>query len=110
MMTFKHVAVSLLALVMSTGVASADSADDFFYCGYFFYKINGNAGSVTLVGCKREYVSGSITIPSGATKKNRTYIVTGIGPSAISSCTGLTSVTIPNTVNSIGEYAFKNCI
>jgi len=34
--------------------------------------------------------------------------VTSIGSYAFQSCTGLTSVTIPNSVTSIGNYAF-NC-
>ena len=107
MMTFRHMAVSLLALVMSTVVASAYY--DFYYDN-FYYEYNGDTGnSVTLVDCKRGYVSGSITIPSSVTDYKKTYRVTRIGPAAISSCTGLTSVTIPNTVNSIDEYAFKNC-
>jgi hypothetical protein len=36
--------------------------------------------------------------------------VTIIGIDAFFCCSGLTSVTIPNSVTSIGEGAFKGCI
>ena len=35
--------------------------------------------------------------------------VTSIGDYAFRYCTGLTSITIPNSVTSIGDYAFRNC-
>ena len=35
--------------------------------------------------------------------------ITSIGKSAFSNCTGLTSITIPNSVTSIGKSAFSNC-
>ena len=35
--------------------------------------------------------------------------VTSIGEYAFSSCSGLTSITIPNSVKSIGNYAFSKC-
>jgi hypothetical protein len=36
--------------------------------------------------------------------------VTSLGIWSFSDCSGLTSVTIPNSVTSIGDYAFKDCI
>jgi len=35
--------------------------------------------------------------------------ITSIGDYAFQNCSGLTSVTIPNSVTSIGNYAFQNC-
>ena len=35
--------------------------------------------------------------------------VTSIGEGVFSGCTGLTSITIPNSVTSIGDYAFYGC-
>ena len=45
---------------------------------------------------------------SGLTSVTIPNSVTGIGSSAFSGCSGLISVTIPNTVTSIGSYAFNN--
>ena len=47
--------------------------------------------------------------PSGLTSVTIPNSVTSIGDSAFSGCTGLTSVTIPNSVTSIGSYAFSGC-
>ena len=54
--------------------------------------------------------SGNKEIPPTILWERETYIVTSIGNFAFSRCSGLTSVTIPNTVTSIGSSAFDGCI
>lgn len=52
------------------------------------------------------YVSGNLIIPATAKDGDMEYSVTSIGMFAFSECSGLTTVTIPESVTSIGDYAF----
>ena len=58
---------------------------------------------------KHSSYSGNIVIPSKVTYSGKTYTVKVIDFDAFCWCDGLTSVTIPNSVTSIGEGAFRNC-
>ena len=53
--------------------------------------------------------SGNIIIPEPVEHEGVTCDVTSIGERAFYKCSGLTSVTIPNSVTSIQGYAFSNC-
>ena len=46
----------------------------------------------------------SVNIPS----MTNGYLVTTIGNSAFGDCTSLTSITIPDSITTIGEEPFKN--
>ena len=77
------------------------------------YYILGDFAVVTHKGAyyysySNEY-SGSVTIPPSVTYSGRTYKVTKIGDRAFMGCSGLTSVTIPNTVTEIESGAFNGC-
>lgn len=59
------------------------------------------------------YVTGDLVIPSSVTFNGTSYIVTKLADvnylGTFENCSRLTSVTIPNNVTVIGDYAFRSC-
>lgn len=53
--------------------------------------------------------TGSITIPATASDGETAYTVTAIGYNAFYKCSGLTEITLPETIETIGEMAFIGC-
>ena len=53
--------------------------------------------------------SGSVIIPEAVSYNSEMYSVTSIGSSAFKNCSGLESITIPNSVTTISSSAFDNC-
>ena len=64
-------------------------------------------GGVEVTGGERK-PSGSLTIPSSVSYEGQVYFVISIGYSAFYECK-LITVTIPNSVTSIGDFAFYCC-
>ena len=52
---------------------------------------------------------GNVVFPSTVTYNGNTYTVIGIGSYAFSNCSGITSITIPNTITYINSGAFYYC-
>lgn len=105
----------LLTLLISIMSLSA-SAYHFMVDG-IAYDITSDSESVSVTyttsayptASKHSSYSGNIVIPSKVTYSGKTYTVKVIDFDAFCWCDGLTSVTIPNSVTSIGEGAFRNC-
>lgn len=78
--------------------------------GIYYYLNNiEKTAEVTYKEYGQSNYSGNVVIPETVTYNNQTYSVISIGYSAFYNCTGLTSITIPNTVTNIGSRAFWGC-
>ena len=80
---------------------------------YYIWTNNRTALSVSYCGSSpyssSNKYTGSVVIPASVTYNGSTYPVTSIGSYAFYGCSGLTSVTIPNSVTSICSSAFNGC-
>lgn len=75
-----------------------------------YYNVSQNEATVTYASEQGvASYSGNVVIPSSFTYGGTTYNVTGIGNNAFEACTDLTTITIPNSITWIGEYAFYGC-
>ena len=103
-----------IAIAIMLCVALPTFAHDFEVNGIYYNYLDETAKTVKVTYKGDSYYSysneytGAVSIPSSVTYNSTTYSVTSIGSSAFEGCTGLTSVTIPNSVISIASSAFDN--
>ena len=95
-------------LLLSVFFAVSSSAYDVEVDG-IYYNLNKTekTAEVTYKEKEKASYSGSIEIPSSIVIKEVEYKISSIGDKAFFDCSGLTSVTIPNSVTSIGDHAFN---
>ena len=95
-----------ILLTLSILISIVANAYD-FEVGGIYYNKDGKYAIVTSGDSK---YSGDVSIPSTVNYGGMEYSVTCINGGAFRECSGLTSVTIPNSVKSIDTWAFDYCI
>jgi len=96
-----HAILGLLLLAASAVVQAQSGSGDGFN-----YTINAsNANTITITG--QAGLSGVVIIPTNI--NNLLVTVIGNGANPVFDGPELTSITIPGSVTSIGQYAFYNC-
>ena len=104
---------SLLATLAMLLCAISASAHDFYMYGIYYNITDSEKLTVEVTyrgSSPTSSYSGDVVIPETVTYGSKTYSVTSIGDRAFYYyCTSLTSVTIPNSVTSIGNSAFYDC-
>jgi hypothetical protein len=96
--------IILLLLVLLSVSVSAET----FVSDGICYKIN-NGQTVSVIAKNDGKYAGDVSIPSTVSYNGTTYQIDAIERLAFDNCSGLTSITIPNSVASIGWHAFYNC-
>ncbi len=103
----------ILAILMVCLCASAMGQQVFFESNGIVYGVTSETEKTVEVEfygyLLNSAYSGAITIPQTVEYEGQTYTVTALGEEAFESCTGVTSLTLPATIRSIGAYCFYNC-
>ena len=99
--------LSALLMLLSQSISAHDFQVDGIY-----YNITSSIDltvSVTHQGTNYNSYSGDVFIPDNVSYSGKIYSVNSIGQSAFKECTGLTSITMPNSITNIGISAFQGC-
>ncbi len=107
-MTMKTFKTTLLTIVVLLCSISA-SAYDFEVDGICYTITSSEELTVEIAYKGPAGYSGNFIIPNSVKYDGFTYSVTSIGSTAFQGCSGLTNVTIGNSVISIRDYSFVGC-
>ena len=105
--------LSCTLMLLALMFPATATAHEFEVDGIFYNYIFDNEIEVTYQGTEYwnngDRYTGTVDIPSTVIYNGTTYTVSAIGDNAFYGCSGVTSVTIPNTIIYIGYYAFEGC-
>lgn len=106
--THKSGKLTIIAMKFVSGGESSKDEDD--SATYQIISTGNDTGKTPTVAITDDKeVGGAFAIPETVTYHNRIFTVTEIGESTFENNTYLTNVTIPSSITSIGDKAFKGC-
>ena len=94
----------LILMILMPMMASAQIIDG------IRYNLNNETKTAEVTTGLKKACTGNFVIPEKVIWNETEYTVTSIGYGAFSGCSELTSITIPNSVTSIGTRSFNYCI
>jgi hypothetical protein len=98
--TFFSFVLALLPIVSSADIVEF---------GGIWYTLNSETKNAAVIPNQSGTYSGAIEIEGKVIYKGSEYSVTKIKEESFYGCSGLTSITIPNSMTLIQEHAFQNC-
>ena len=102
---FKGFVMLVVLMLMTTSSAMAEVIDGLRYV------LDSETKTAILLPQKNVKYSGDFIIPEKVKGNDGVeYVVTSLGASCFKDCSGLTSITIPSSVTSLGNYCFSGCI
>lgn len=102
---FRFVAIMMACLTCSMSA----SAYDMYLDGIYYTQLTNSTVEVAYANINSADYSGSVTVPLLARSGIQSWTVRGIGYKAFGECSGLTSVSLPTSLNYVGDLAFIRC-
>ena len=99
-----------LSLLFALAISVATMFADPVKIGNLYYNLDDENRTAEVAEMPSGKYSGTINVPATVTSDaSVTYDVTSIASRAFYGCSNLTKVTIPNSIVTVGEYAFYDC-
>lgn len=105
---FKQRCFRLLLLASAIATSLSAAAYDFESAGIYYNITGNNTVEVTYSDRDNNTYSGSISVPETVTNNGTEYFVTKIGEYAFQD-SAVTSVSMPESITSMWQYAFSGC-
>ena len=100
----------LLVVIAILATSNTYAQASFETIGGLRYLIDSDAKTAMLTANNDEKYSGNIVVPEKVKARDGVeYPVSAFADNAFKECGGLTSVTIPSSVTSLGEWCFSGC-